>query len=397
MRSTVSFGRIGGIPVGAHWSALVGIVLLGQLLALTVLPTLAPGLAPGAYWLAGGVAAVAFIASLLAHELAHAIAARRAGLEVRRITLWLLGGVSELAEQPPRAGAELRIALVGPAVSLVLGGLFAGASWAAVGFGAPGLVVATLSWLATVNVVLGVFNLLPGTPLDGGRVLHGVLWWHSGDRERATRWATGAGQFVGALLAGLGFLLALNGRWDGLWLLIVGWFLTGAATTERMHEVLAGRVEGLRAGDVMTREPHVAPGWWTVQAFVDLLLGEEGPRHRVFPVVDLEGRAIGVVRLADLAEIGPAARRNIPVRQVARPHPADLVLGPDAPLGQVLDRPLVAGRDLVLVEQDGRVVGIITPADLARTVELGALRTEHPGDRGSRPGGRAAPVEDGVR
>lgn len=383
MRSTVSLGRIGGIPVGAHWSALVGVVLLGQLLALSVLPALAPGHAPAAYWSAGALGALLLIVSLLAHELAHAFVARRAGLGVRRITLWLLGGVSELEGQPQRPAAEVRIALVGPMVSLGLGVLAGAAAWLAAVLGATALVVATMSWLATVNVMLGVFNLLPGTPLDGGRVLHGLLWWRSGDRERATRTASGAGQFVGVVLAGLGMLLLLNGRWDGLWLMLVGWFLAGTAAAERVQAVVAGQLEGLTAGDVMTRDPQVAPGWWTVAAFVDLLLGEQAPRHRVFPVVDLEGRAVGVVRTADLATVAPAERRNVAVRQVAHAQPAERVVAADTPLERVLAHPLVAGRDLVLVEDAGRLVGLITPSDLTRTVELRALRTRTP-DRWER-------------
>ena len=199
MRATFSFGRIGGVPVGAHWSALVGVVVLGTLLASTVLPELAPGATKPAYGLAGGVGAVALVVSLLAHELAHAAVARRSGLEVRRITLWLLGGVSELGTQPSRAAVELRVALAGPGVSVALGVVLAASGWIVSTTGGPALVAATLSWLATVNVVLGVFNLLPGSPLDGGRVLHGLIWLGSGDRRRATRAATGAGQLVGSL------------------------------------------------------------------------------------------------------------------------------------------------------------------------------------------------------
>ena len=168
MRSTIPLGRVAGIPVGMHWSALIGMVLLGQLVALTVLPATAPGLGAAAYWLAGGIAALGLGGSLLTHELAHAIVARRTGLTVRRITLWLLGGASELAGQPSEPGAEVRIALVGPVTSLGLGGLLGAAAVVTHNLGVPAGVVATLSWLASMNILLGVFNLLPGTPLDGG-------------------------------------------------------------------------------------------------------------------------------------------------------------------------------------------------------------------------------------
>ena len=235
MRTTIPLGRAAGVPVGAHWSALVGVVFLGQLLAQSALPMRAPGLPAWAYWLAGGLAAVGLMASLLAHELAHAIVARRAGVGVQRITLWLLGGVSELGELPQRPGAEVRIALVGPMVSLGLGVVLTALTQVTGALGAPALVLVTVSWLAAMNLLLGVFNLLPGTPLDGGRVLHGLLWRHSADRDRATQAVTRSGQVIGFLLAATGVLLMLGGAWDGLWLVIVGWFLIGAASAAPNH------------------------------------------------------------------------------------------------------------------------------------------------------------------
>jgi Zn-dependent protease len=389
VRTTVSFGRIAGIPVGAHWSALLGVVVLGVLLAVTVLPTAAPGLAPPVYVIAAALAALALMLSLLAHELAHALVARRSAAGVRRITLWLLGGFSELVEQPKRPGAEIRIAVVGPLVSLGLAGLFGLAAWGSAGFGAPVLVSVVLSWLAAVNLMIGVFNLLPGTPLDGGRVLHGVMWLSIGDRERATRAAASAGQVLGALLAGLGIFLVLTGRWDGLWLALVGWFITGTAAMERAHGVIVGRLEGLTAGDAMTREPAVAADWWTVQALVDRMLGPDAPRHRVLPVVDFSGRPVGVLRLADLAAVPPGERLTTTVRRVARPIPQEFVLEAATPVAQALERIPVHGVALV-AGVDGRLAGVITGTDLERTVELQALRGgSHSGARPGQPAGSA--------
>ena len=174
MQPTVVFGRIRGIPIGAHWSALVGIGLLAVLLGTTVLPFLAPGHTLAVYGLTATVTAVAFVLSLLAHEVAHALVALRSGLQVRRITLWLLGGVSELGGNAPAPGVEMRVAGVGPLVSLVLGGIFTGLAVLGAAAGRATLLTAPLGWLGTMNLVIGVFNLLPGTPLDGGRLLHGL-------------------------------------------------------------------------------------------------------------------------------------------------------------------------------------------------------------------------------
>ncbi|HLU56100.1 MAG TPA: site-2 protease family protein [Pseudonocardia sp.] len=373
MKATVSFGRIGGIPVGAHWSALVIVLLLGELLALNVLPDMAPGHSPFTYLLVGAAGAAVFVLSLLAHEVAHAMVARHAGLGVRSITLWLLGGVSELVDQPQRPGTEIRIALVGPAVSLGLAGVFGVGSWAATATGAPALASAVLLWLATVNLMLGIFNLLPGTPLDGGRVVHGLVWRFTGSRERATRAAGGAGQFLGALVAGLGVLLLLNGRLDGLWLVLVGWFLTGAAAGERVQGITAERLAGLTAGDVMRREPYFAPGWWTVAALVDHLLGPGAPPVEAFPVIDFHGRPTGWITLTDLARVPLDARPSKAVRDVARPLRPNGVVGVDEPALEVLRRP-IDPAGLVVTGPDGRAVGVIGLDDVRRVVELQALR-----------------------
>lgn len=374
MRATLSFGRVYGIPVGAHWSALVVVVLLGELLALNVLPGMAPGHTAATYLLTGAAAATVFALSLLAHEVAHAIVARRAGLGVRSITLWLLGGVSELVDQPERPGTEIRVALVGPLVSIGLAGAFAAAGWAVAAVGTQALLAAVLSWLAMVNLMLGIFNLLPGTPLDGGRVLHGLVWRRTGSRERATRSAAGAGQFLGAVVAGLGVLLLLNGRLDGLWLVLVGWFLTGAAAGERVQGIMTERLAGLVASDVMRREPYFAPGWWTVGALVDQLLGPAAPPVEVFPVVDFQGRPIGWLTLADLVAVPLDARPATAVRDVVRPLRPDGVVGVDTPAVEVLRRP-VDPAGLVVTQPDGRAVGVIGVDDARRAVELQALRT----------------------
>jgi Zn-dependent protease len=391
MRATVSFGRIGGFPVGVHWSALVGLVLLGELLAVNVLPRLAPGYTAVTYLLAGAAAAVVFVLSLLAHELAHAVVARHAGLGVRSVTLWLLGGVSELVDQPKRPGTEIRVAVVGPLVSLGLAGAFAAACWAVAASDGQTLLVVVLSWLATVNAMLGVFNLLPGTPLDGGRVLHGLVWRRTGDRTRATRIAAGSGQVLGALVVGLGVVFVVDGRLDGLWLVLIGWFLTGVAAGERVHGVMVERLAGLVAADLMRREPYFAPSWWTVQALVDRLVGPDAPAVAEFAVVDFQGRPTGWLTLADLAAVPAAGRSTTVVRDVVRPLPPDGIVGVDTPAEEVLRRPVGRGG-LVVVQPDGRAVGVIGVGDLRRAVQLQVLRTDGARHRehGSGQAGRPA-------
>src|SRR5918994_3376981 len=248
MTASLRFGRIAGIPVGASWSALLIAALIAWSLAGRLLPAQAPGLTPGAYWLAGIAGAGLFLGSLLAHEVGHALVARRAGLRVRGITLWLLGGVAQLEDEPASPRDELRVAIVGPAISLALAGAFGVAAAALSVVGAPALLVVVAAWLALGNVALGVFNLLPAAPLDGGRVLRGLLWRRHGNRVRAAVTATRAGVWVGGGLVAYGLLGALTGWGFGsLWTALVGWFLVAAARQERDHAALRSGLGGLRA------------------------------------------------------------------------------------------------------------------------------------------------------
>jgi Zn-dependent protease/predicted transcriptional regulator len=314
---------------------------------------------------------VALVASLLAHELAHSVSARRAGLNVRRITLWLLGGMSELVDQPHDPDEEVRIAAVGPATSVILGCLFGVAVTVVDELGLPPLVGGALSFLATTNVVLGVFNLLPGTPLDGGRVLHGLWWRHTGSPARATRVASTSGRVLGSLMVGFGVMLAMTGRLDGLWLAMIGWFIAGSAAAERTVARTSASLNGVRVGDVMSKPAVVVPQWWTVDALLGPLT-EGRLRHRRFPVTDLEGRPVGTLALADVGRCSPAARGTTTLGELATPVPEGHVISSDAPLDSVL-RLCPRHEALLVVVDDGRVVGVLTASDLARALEVAAL------------------------
>jgi Zn-dependent protease/predicted transcriptional regulator len=382
MKATIPLGRIAGVAVGAHWSVLVTAVLLVQLLAMVVLPRSVAGHGGTAYWATAAGGALLFLISLLLHELAHAFVARHYGIEVPRVTLWLLGGVAQLEGEPPTPRAEGFIAGVGPLVSLAVGGVFALAAMVG-GAGLPALVVTMASWLAAVNVLLGAFNLLPGAPLDGGRVLRAALWKRYGDRDRAGVAATTVGQVLGTVLLGLGLLQTLvTGQLAGLWLALVGWFLSGAAAAERSALTTRSRLHRVLVRDVMDPEPATAPGWWTVDAFVDRVAVSE--RRQVFPVLDFDGQPVGVVSLAELVRVPAEARQATRVVDAGRPLVRATVAAPDDELDGLIRRSLPrAGHDTVLVVADGRLAGVVDAADVARAVELGALgrapaRPDHP-------------------
>jgi CBS domain-containing protein len=219
-----------------------------------------------------------------------------------------------------------------------------------------------------MNLLIGVFNLLPGTPLDGGRLLHGLIWRLTGDRRRATRGATSAGQVLGALLAGFGVVLAITGRLEGLWLVLMGWFIGGSAVGERAHATIVASFAGLTVGDVMSTAPVVVPDSWTVREVLRHLAGPEGSRHRAFPVVDRSGRPLGVIGLADLVAVPSPSRPHTAVHDLVRTPP--LVLAPTDPLERVLEAPPTSGRDLVVVSDGNRVVGVVSAGDLERVVLL---------------------------
>jgi len=370
--ASLRFGRIAGIPVGASWSALLIAGLIAWSLAGSLLPAEVPGLAPAAYWLAGLAGAGLFLGSLLAHEVGHALVARRAGLTVRGITLWLLGGVALLEDEPATPGDELRVALVGPAVSLALAVAFGLAAVAGSLAALPAAAVTVAAWLAVANAALALFNLLPAAPLDGGRVLRGLLWRRHGSRVRASLTATKAGVWVGAGLVAYGLIGTFTGWGIGtLWTALVGWFLISAARQERDHAVARSGLEGLRADQVMAPAPPAAPAWFTVDAFLRNYV--EPWQAAALPLRSFDGHPAGVVTAAALAAVPPDRRHIVRAGDVAIAVPALVMVSPDQPVTDLPAR-LAAGRTVAAVVAGGQLLGLITPADLARAAAGGRLR-----------------------
>ncbi|BAU81775.1 peptidase M50 [Streptomyces laurentii] len=382
MRPTFVLGRIAGVRIGVHWSVLLIFAVIALGLAEGRLPEAHPGRAWPVYWAVGLLTAVVFFASLLAHELAHAILARRNGVEVDDIVLWLLGGAARLKAEAPNPAAELRIAGVGPLVSLVLGGLFTLAAWLLDTASAPGLAVEALAWLAAINILLAVFNIVPAAPLDGGRLLRAFLWWRTGDRLRATAGASAAGRAFGWFLTVVGLFLFVRGDiLGGLWLAMIGWFLVAAATAEGQQAQLRAVLAGIPVRHAMTPEPVTVPAGLTVAEFL------VGPRYRyrhsAFPVTGDGSAPVGLITL-DLARKVPEDRRHaVMVEQVMLPLSQVTVVGADSPLADLLTRIEPGAEHRVLVLDRDRLVGIVSASDVSRMVTW--LMTTIPRGRG---GGR---------
>ncbi|WP_335934994.1 site-2 protease family protein [Streptomyces sp. PTD5-9] len=367
MRATLRLGRIAGVRTGVHWSVLFIFVIIAFGLAEGRFPRTYPGQAPVVYWAAGLGAAVVFLASLLAHELAHAVVARRNGVVVDDIVLWLLGGVARLKSEASSPAAELRIAGVGPLVSLLLAGLFVLADWLLVQASAPGLLVEAVAWLAGINLLLAVFNALPAAPLDGGRLLRAFLWWRTGDRLRATAGATAAGRVLGWLLVALGLVVFMRGGgFGGLWLALIGWFLITAATAEGKQAQLRGLLAGVPVRDAMTRDPLTAPVTLTV---ADLLADPRYRyRHSAFPVTGENGAPAGLVTVNSARQVPPGRSGAVTVGEVMVPLSRVTVVDPDTPLADLLPRMEPGAEHRVLVMEQGLLVGILSLSDVSRTV-----------------------------
>jgi Zn-dependent protease len=378
MRDTFRLGRIGGIPVGVNWTLLAVAALIAFGLAGGRYPVEAPGYTPTAYAVAGFGTAMLFLGSVLLHELSHGLVARHEGLEVDGISLWLLGGVTRIEGEAATPGAEVRISGSGPLASLVIGLAFLLVAFVADLAGIGGLVVSIAAWLGTINVILAVFNVLPGAPLDGGRLLHAFVWWRGGDRHRATLTASRSGRAIGIALIILGFVVfAFTGTPDGLWLAVIGWFLMGAARAEQGQAKLRHALDGIQVGEAMTPNPTTGPGWLTVQAFIDDYLLTH--RHSAFPIESWGGGVDGLVTLNRLRSVPSHRRTAVRVADIAAPL-ADVPTGrPDEPLSDLVERigPGSDGRALVL-DDAGRLVGIVTPSDITRALAHASLRGPSP-------------------
>jgi len=362
----VPLARFGDVQLLAHWSVLVMVLLIADLVATTVLPDAVPGESAVMYWLISAGAAVVFMIALVAHELAHAEVARHYGMPVKRITVWMLGGLTELDGEPPSPRADALIAAAGPATSLAIGAVMALVATLPDATGSVAVVVAGIKWLAEINVILAVFNLIPGAPLDGGRLLRALLWWRSHNRYRAGATAARAGRVLGLVLISLGVAEFLSVSPSGLWLALVGWFVLNGAASER-YAMLADRVQGLRVADVMATNPVTAPAWFTVPDFVNGLMPRQSAQV-AFPVVDVDGTALGVLTWADLERIPRDRRPQTQLRDVARRGPAFFTVSSDSSLPEVV-LPLHLRGGYAVVIDHGRLVGLISEPDISAAAE----------------------------
>lgn len=369
MGGGIRIGRLFGIEIRLHWSWFIIFLLVTWLLAGQYFPSVDAykGWSTATRWVIGVVTSLLFFASVLAHELAHSLVARGAGLQVSSITLFIFGGVSQLTEEPKSAGSEFRMALAGPGTSLLIGGICWGIFFATRHSSASPVAGMTF-WLGYINVALAAFNLIPGFPLDGGRVLRSILWWRSKDLRRATRIAALIGRGVGYFFIFGGIALIFLGYWsNGIWLALIGWILENAAVGSYRQMALQDILQGHKVSEVMTRDCQAVPSNIAVETLVNDYILASG--RRCFPVVD-GGQAMGLVSVHDVRAV---ERRQWPfktVREIMTPLAKVKQVRPDDDLSSVMQLLTEQNVNQVPVVAENSVIGMVSRDSLLYFIHL---------------------------
>ncbi len=295
----ITIGHVWGIPIQINPSLFVILAILTWTLATSLLPEAYPELNTTSLWLTGLLTAILFFASILFHELAHALIARRNGVPVVSITLYIFGGIAQLGGKPKSPGAEFAVAAIGPASSVLLAGVFWGLNQL---FGDRGYFGASTQWLAYINLILAIFNLAPGYPLDGGRILESIVWGITGKQETGVRVAGTAGQIVAYALIAWGAWNVFNGNLvGGIWSVMIGFILHNAATAEKRAFIQQGQLSGTRVSQVMgnVREPEIPAGLMLQDLVEQHILG----RGQGSFIVVAAGNPVGVLSLRDVSQV----------------------------------------------------------------------------------------------
>ncbi len=365
MKQSWKIGKIAGIDIHIDSSWFVIFILFTWALANSYFPQQYPDWHKGQYWLIGLFTSLLMFASVLFHELSHSLVAKVQGEEVQRITLFILGGVAQISEEPKKPWKELTMALVGPASSMAL----------AVGFFVMSFFLASVSeplkasffYLALINMILGLFNLLPGFPMDGGRVLRALIWQATGDVKKATSIASKVGQGVAFLLIFLGVFQILRGDLGGLWLIFVGWFLHSAAIRGYQQVTMESALKGVRAKELMREDFERISGDMLVNELVENYILHK--RERVFLVED-EDSLHGIVCLEDVKATPKDKWPGTKVADIMTPKDKLEAVSPNDDGNTVLKS--LTSKDIhqVPVVEGGKVKGIICRSDVLRYIQL---------------------------
>lgn len=360
--------RLAGFQVGVDWSWLILAVLISWTLSVGLFPYYYPGLAPGTYWAMGVIAALGLFASIILHELAHSLVARRYDLPIRGITLFIFGGVAQMEREPDRPSVEFRVAIAGPIASfaVALACLLLARAAGAAGLGVP--VVGILAYLATINGILALFNLVPAFPLDGGRMLRAALWHWKGSLRQATRIASAIGSGFGIALIVLGVWRVLTGDFiGGMWWFLIGMFVRFAAQASYQQVLVREGLRGVPVRRIMTADPITVPADISVQALIDDYLYRH--HHKMLPVVE-EDRLVGCISIKDIKQVPREEWAATTVARIMQPCSAATAIAPDADAMEVLTTMSRTQNSRYLVMEGDRLVGVLTLKDMLKFLSL---------------------------
>jgi Zn-dependent protease/predicted transcriptional regulator len=369
IRSGIPLGKFFGIPIRLHWSWFIIFALVTWSLGAYYFPDTYPNWSTTTDWVIGVSTSILFFSSVLAHELAHSLVAKAAGIQIRSITLFIFGGVSQITQEPERPGVEFRMAVVGPATSLLIAGIFGVIRLAVMGVSEPAAALA--AWLGWINLALAVFNLIPGFPLDGGRVLRSILWWRTGDLRRSTRSASNVGRVVGYLFIAAGvFLIVWGGNWlSGLWIAAIGWFLQNAAQGSYRQLDLRDMLQGHTVSEVMLHECVAISPQLTLEQLVNDHVLRSG--HRCFPVAE-DSRVFGLVTTRDVKAVPRELWPTKTVREVMTPFDKVKWVRPNENLSNVLQQMTAEDANELPVVEAGAIVGMVARDNLQSFIDTRA-------------------------
>lgn len=369
MRSQIKLGRISGIEIGLHYSWLIIALLISFSLAAHF-HSVRPDWSAGITWIASIFTSIFFFITLLLHELAHSIVAKSRGLRVRAITLFALGGVSQIESEAPNARSEFWIAIVGPLSSLVIGGVLLGlARLSGAGTTAPSNPVdAVLLWLGYINLALAAFNMIPGYPLDGGRVLRAILWWITHNADRATRLASQVGQVVAFLFILYGvFRFFVGANVGGLWIAFIGWFLLDAARSSYMQVSIAAGLRDRHVADIMERDCPAVPGYLSVRDFVDVHLLHN---NSACFVVMQNSEPAGLVTANEARKVGREQWEQTSLQSIMRPLNSLPAVTPEMPVLKAMEVMTRENVNELAVVSNGHFEGIFSRLQVLRFLHI---------------------------
>jgi len=369
MKAQIKLGRIFGVEIGLHYSWFI-IALLITFSIADQFRLNNPDWSDSLRWGLALVTAVLFFVSIVAHELSHAVVAKARGLPVRAITLFALGGVAQIEKEAADAKTEFWMGIVGPITSFVIGliclGITLALGWTPPNFPQQPL-PAILMWLGVINIGLAIFNMIPGFPLDGGRVLRGLLWWITGNARRATTIAARVGQVIAFLMIIYGVMQFFGGAGiNGLWLAFIGWFLLSASRESYAQMMVTEGLRGLRVADVMTSEYTAIDAYLNLQTFAEEYLMRSGRR---FFVVMINNRPAGIITPHEINEVPRARWPYTTVADVMRPLDRTRTVEPETPVTEALE--VMASQDLnqLPVISGGALAGLISRSHILQLIQ----------------------------